>query len=940
MLIWIIESTLAAAILAGIAWAFSRRFHHMPALLHLAWFAVMVRLIMPPLPLELPFSQVLQGWGHQSVVWISSAFEQPNHNASQVGLEHTPFLISQNPSNPTLSGSSNSETEKPPKATVVESSQPADHQDLVPLLEKQNTTLSQPFSLFQDAFSLPSQTLFIQSLRTWPWTILLLGIWIFGSLFLLIRNSSRMLAMRKHLAQAPFGDIALINHVTSQAKKMGLDPPAVVTQEHIATPFVWCFGKPILVWPAKLLPWRENLGQTEILIHELAHIKRRDHWFIWANFFIGALFWWHPLLWIARARMHYYAELACDATVINQTPHSRESYARALVTAMAQHSLFKPRVGALAWGPSKKKAFEKRLAAIMNKNTTLKKPIWALTVLAMAGLFVLPAFKPRPLTPPPVPSSQDIADGLDFLEQGLRDKVQARTLYQTAKRYVRAKEWRRAETTLEESLQLNPNDSHVWSKYGEVLLQLNKFKAAISAFEEYNALGGHSHGDLRIAKALTKSNQLGEAMRILERLGRQGELDPESLGDLEFQALANKASFAQLTLRSAQFQKQSNRARKAMNDKDYRKASELFQGLTKIAPESSWAWDRWCYVLLPLKEFAQAENAVQQAIKLSPEKPHLYYNQACIRALSGKTAQAISTFEKALAMGFDNYDLIRTDPDLDPIRNNTTFRNIVSELEQEKAIGRQIKDLEEEGAYPNLIDALESAERLKTLDQKDRAYIYNLRGIANLRLERFEESEAAFAREIAYSKPHKMRNPLYNLACALAGQGRTQEALASLKASIAVGYKNYHHMEKDPDLALLHDNPGFLELVEQAARERILKRYNQPDWASFETWLDQQLEENAFSRKKLAKLSRNLYNAKAWPQAGKAYAYLTNLDSDDHIPYNAACSYALAGDTELAFYWLEKAVTAGFTNKRHMNRDKDLISLRSDARWQTIQDML
>lgn len=52
--------------------------------------------------------------------------------------------------------------------------------------------------------------------------------------------------------------------------------------------------------------------------------------------------------------------------------------------------------------------------------------------------------------------------------------------------------------------------------------------------------------------------------------------------------------------------------------------------------------------------------------------------------------------------------------------------------------------------------------------------------------------------------------------------------------------------------------------------------------------------------------------------------------------YNAACSYALAGDKESAFRFLEGALKKGWTNASHLQKDADLQSLHSDQRWQGI----
>jgi hypothetical protein len=53
--------------------------------------------------------------------------------------------------------------------------------------------------------------------------------------------------------------------------------------------------------------------------------------------------------------------------------------------------------------------------------------------------------------------------------------------------------------------------------------------------------------------------------------------------------------------------------------------------------------------------------------------------------------------------------------------------------------------------------------------------------------------------------------------------------------------------------------------------------------------------------------------------------------------YNAACTWALAGNKDSAFFQLERIATkANYTNYNHLTTDTDLESLHSDPRWKTI----
>jgi len=87
----------------------------------------------------------------------------------------------------------------------------------------------------------------------------------------------------------------------------------------------------------------------------------------------------------------------------------------------------------------------------------------------------------------------------------------------------------------------------------------------------------------------------------------------------------------------------------------------------------------------------------------------------------------------------------------------------------------------------------------------------------------------------------------------------------------------------------------------------------------------------------LIRKADSLYSVKEYKSSAFAFsdAFMTQgCKPTKNERYNAACSWALAGNSDSAFYNLNYLTTfMNYTNPGHIKADPDLISLYSDARW-------
>jgi predicted Zn-dependent protease len=71
------------------------------------------------------------------------------------------------------------------------------------------------------------------------------------------------------------------------------------------------------------------------------------------------------------------------------------------------------------------------------------------------------------------------------------------------------------------------------------------------------------------------------------------------------------------------------------------------------------------------------EDGLSMDLRLSksrPQDPLVHYNLACSLALTGQHDQSLGVLKKAVEMGYNDFDWMIKDTDLDPIRNMTSYQ--------------------------------------------------------------------------------------------------------------------------------------------------------------------------------------------------------------------------------------------------------------------------
>ncbi|MGF1581833.1 MAG: hypothetical protein ACFCD0_21095 [Gemmataceae bacterium] len=73
----------------------------------------------------------------------------------------------------------------------------------------------------------------------------------------------------------------------------------------------------------------------------------------------------------------------------------------------------------------------------------------------------------------------------------------------------------------------------------------------------------------------------------------------------------------------------------------------------------------------------------KRIVQLRPEDPLAHYNLACSFALLNRTDHAIDNLRRAVELGYRDFRYLREDRDLDSIRQDPRFRELLTEYESE-----------------------------------------------------------------------------------------------------------------------------------------------------------------------------------------------------------------------------------------------------------------
>jgi beta-lactamase regulating signal transducer with metallopeptidase domain len=195
--------------------------------------------------------------------------------------------------------------------------------------------------------------------------VLLIFGWAGGAAFLLLRLVLGWVGVRRLAREAePVSGEEWLSLAKDAAWLLDLDQPVrLLRSSHVKMPMTWGTLRPVVLLPVEAVDWSAERRRV-VLLHELAHVVRRDCLTQTLADLACAFYWVHPLTWVAARRLRAERERACDDRVLAAGERAPAYAGHLLEVARAYRA--PGRAGAAAISMARPSQLEGRLLAVLD----------------------------------------------------------------------------------------------------------------------------------------------------------------------------------------------------------------------------------------------------------------------------------------------------------------------------------------------------------------------------------------------------------------------------------------------------------------------------------------------------------------------------------------------------------------------------------------------
>jgi len=331
-----ILNAITAGVLALVVLLISRWLRR-PAVIHALWVLVLLKLVTPPI-VGIPVGLRLE-----RLASLAEANDRARDDSVWPNMRTTPVIVYSNSVDP---------------------------QGPAAVIRDQRRAASEPATIESKPTDFVASVLPSATLRRWIAISVpvLLWVWTGGTVAWFAIQSWRIAFFMRLTSTAQLASEEIQKQAERLALMMGARrAPRIWILNATMSPFLWAVGwRARVIFPADLLDRVDEEARATLLTHELAHYHRGDHWVRLLEFIMTGLFWWHPVVWVARREIEVAEEHCCDAWVVGQFPGQPRRYAEALLDTIDFLSGDRPRVAPVASGLGQVPFLRERIRLIMS----------------------------------------------------------------------------------------------------------------------------------------------------------------------------------------------------------------------------------------------------------------------------------------------------------------------------------------------------------------------------------------------------------------------------------------------------------------------------------------------------------------------------------------------------------------------------------------------
>jgi beta-lactamase regulating signal transducer with metallopeptidase domain len=159
----------------------------------------------------------------------------------------------------------------------------------------------------------------------------------------------------------------------------------LVVSAEIHEPGVWRVRRPVLVLPEGVAEALSDAELEAVMMHEAAHVARRDNLLANLQMALCCALWFHPVVWAIDRKLLAERERACDEAVIGAGGGAR-TYAAGLLKVFRFAIGWRPAGVSCATGSHLGRRIEQIMNSSNRISTNWHRAVVAAVVLAMAGM--------------------------------------------------------------------------------------------------------------------------------------------------------------------------------------------------------------------------------------------------------------------------------------------------------------------------------------------------------------------------------------------------------------------------------------------------------------------------------------------------------------------------------------------------------------------------